>query len=44
MSSFFYKEGPGGRSKECYQKRLIYRKDIAAAEGDQYQPTNLQDF
>jgi len=44
MSSFFYKEGPGGRSKDCYQKRLIYKKDIAAAEGDEYQPTNLQDF
>ncbi|HBY68133.1 MAG TPA: hypothetical protein DEG69_10470, partial [Flavobacteriaceae bacterium] len=44
MSSFFYKEGPGGRSKDCYQKRLIYKKDISAAKGDEYQPTNLQDF
>ena len=44
MSSFFYKDGPGGNSKDSYQKRLIYRKDIAATEGDRYQPTNLQDF
>ena len=44
MSSYFYKEGPGGRSKECYQKRLIYKKDISPDPADDYQPTNLTDF